>query len=191
MIEQTKTILEPLWIDPFTGEILDHKAPDFDPSLGLLIEGPHPDDPSPEEAELEDIGDYLSRQYTLIDAEISALKTQFERRVSALNGRRKYLAYRYEQQFERLLHLDLEGGKKKSRDFSHGRAGFRTSKRVEIKDEQAALGWAAMNCTEAIRKSVSLIKSKLPKDMVEEGGVPGVERVETTNFYLQPAKDRK
>jgi len=189
-MEHTKTIPEPLWIDPFTGEIIDHEADDFDPSLGILIEGPHPDDPSPEEAELEDIGDYLSRQYTLIDAEVSALKTQFERRVSALNGKRKYLAFTYEGHFERLLKRDLEGGKKKSRDFSHGRAGFRTSKRVEIKDEQAALGWAAMNCTEAIRKSVSLVKSKLPKDMVEDGSVPGVERVESSKFYMQPAKER-
>tara|TARA_R110000824_G_scaffold64453_1_gene168359 strand:- start:1122 stop:1421 length:300 start_codon:yes stop_codon:yes gene_type:complete len=97
----------------------------------------------------------------------------------------------YEWHFRKLLKREMDGGRKKSKDFSHGRAGFRSSKKIEITDEKAALGWAAMNCNEAIKKSVTLIKSALPADMIDDGIVPGVERVEKSNFYLQPAKENK
>ena len=177
-----------LWVDPSTGEILDHDAKDFDSSAAVMI--PVGADPDPADVELEYLGDYISRQYLLLDAEISALQEQCRRRVQALSARKKYLGWQFETPFRNLLEKNLEGGTKKSRDFSHGRAGFRTSKRIEVSDPDAAMGWASMNCTEAIKRSSSLIKSKLPIDMVEDGSVPGVARVVESKFYINPTKGK-
>jgi hypothetical protein len=184
-----QSTIETIWVDPSTGEIVD---PEEAGERELVeLEGRSPSDPDPEEAELEELGDYLSRHYMIIQAEVASLKEQCRRRVSILEARRRHLSWQYEPAFERLLTKSLQGGKKKSRDFSHGRAGFRTSKRIEVSDPEAALGWASMNCNEAIKRTSSLIKSKLPVDMIEEGGVPGVERIQEQKFYLQPTKGPK
>jgi hypothetical protein len=70
---------------------------------------------------------------------------------------------------------------KKSVNFPAGRAGFRTSTRTIVEDEESLLAWAEENAPEAVKKS--LLKSKLPD------GAPGVVHEQNVSFNVQPNQE--
>ncbi len=130
------------------------------------------------------VPNWLAQQFLHLDADEAALKSQHNVRMASISARRRYLKWAYLDRAETIVKGDLEaqGGKRKSVDYDYGRCGWRSSKKVVVVDADAALAWADEHCPEAIKCEATLLKGSLPKGV----DVPGVERVEESNFYVKP-----
>lgn len=165
------------WVNEETGEIHDEFAEGL---VEIDLEEP---EEAQQDGPLDWLGDWYTRQLVRMDAEEAAAKKQHDARMRELRARRRALAYRWGGALEVVTRAALTG-KRKSVDYAYGRCGWRRSKRVEVKDEQAALEWAREHAPEAVKVRESLLKGGLPEDQE----VPGVVRVDRDEFYARGGK---
>ena len=174
-----------MWIDTQTGEVLPGESCD-DPQEGAIWIEPEdvPDEPTGQAFD-EWVPNWLAKQFLHVDAEEAAVNEQHKRLVATIKARRRYLEFAYMRRAEAIVKADLEvaGGKRKSVDYDFGRCGWRTSRRLEVVDQELALAWARKHCQDAVKTTVSLLKGSLPKGE----HVPGVIRRTDSTFYVRPA----
>ena len=168
-----------VWVDPRTGEIVQAGT-----EGALLLDG---SDLSPEvvrqDSDSEWLGDYVTRRLVELDAQEMAFKLQAKKAAARLVVERRLLADRYGERLQRVVSAKLAGGKRKSADFAYGSAGWRKQAKIEVSDEAAAIKWAKAHAPSALKVTVALLKSNLPKGTE----VPGVTRTEVNNWFVRGA----
>jgi len=171
-----------MWINEH-GEVVSETLEDMPEGCGWI----EPEDvpAEPDQSGDDWVPNWLAKQFLHADAELAAAREQHRLIESSIKARRRWLEWSYLRRAEVAVAIDMEaeGSKKKSRRYSFGTLGWRTSKRVTVTDEGAALEWAAEHCEAAVKVSRSLLKSRLPKGE----DVPGVERETVETFYVRPA----
>ncbi len=173
-----------IWINPATGEYSET------PVDGWLMDyvgetwSPHEEQP-----DSEWLGDWITRKLAQIEGEEKALTAAYQDRIRSLRARRSAINYRYGQRLEVVTGEALQGSKKKSVAWAAGKTGWRKKRGTEVTDESAAILWAQENAPEAVKYSdPSLLVSKLPKEALEAGDVPGVAKKQGDEFYLRISK---
>jgi len=171
------------WICTKTFDVVDEG---YEGAVLLEIDMPEPPETYGSSLEDAELGDWVSRELCELDALEAAHKEQAKRRSAQLKARRRALeAYlpEIEAATRRLL-----TGKRKSVDFAFGRAGFRSSRKVEVIDATEAMIWADEHCPDAIKTPApTLLVSMLPRG--EE--IPGVRVVEGESFSVKAAGGAK
>tara|TARA_Y100001937_G_scaffold35698_2_gene51240 strand:+ start:1442 stop:1951 length:510 start_codon:yes stop_codon:yes gene_type:complete len=165
-----------VYVNYDTGELSEEPKEGFD-----LFEGHE------EERRDEDwLPNWYLKKRVQIDAQLGALKMQYERRVSSLQAELRGLEFVYGDRVKLAVNSHLVGAKKKSVHFEFGTMGYRKSNRTEVTDKKLALDWARANCDKAVKMEIkeTLLKSELPKNV----DIPGVERVSKENFYVSIPK---
>jgi hypothetical protein len=179
------------WCDPVTGTVLsegiDEPAPS--PREGAILlrddeieTGKGLEHLGSDQIETEILERYCSKKIELT-AHKEAIAKTLKARLAKIDLRLKRLERYYSYEVNRILfnrvgHLE----KKRYLDLSTGRIGIRKSpwKRA-IDDDQSAINWAKVNCPDAIKTEVSLLKSLLPK----KGYVPGTQLVQEEKIYTK------
>jgi len=179
------------WVDTNTGEILDGPRAesievDLPSAPAEAIKTRRSDGTGTFRESLDWLPDWYLKQQVRLDAEEAALKAQHARRIAEVKARRRAIDWRWKDAVERQVRFDLDNqkGKKKSVNYSFGKAGWRSSKKVVVEDESKAIAWALFNCRPAIKASTSLIKSELPPEVE----VPGIRRESGDSFFASAAK---
>ncbi len=172
-----------LWQDPETGEISEEARDGWD----LLYRQdvvPPPD--VHQQPDSEWLGDYVTQALARIEAERDALETAHKVRLAQLESRERAIDWLYRLRLEAVVKERLkQRSKPKSVVFAFGRAGYRKSSSIEVRDEAAALEWAAQHCPAAIKhRDPYLLRKELPDDIQ----VPGVERRTVERFFVKPLK---
>lgn len=153
-------------------------------------------------AEDREILERYAEQLAKIDASAEGIRTGFRRLHETLDAQeaaalrqgkqmRAYLVWAYGPIARAAV--DRLRGKRKFVDTVYARLGLKKARdRVEIRDETAALAWAAEHAPDAIEQpDPYLKKSALPADAVRDGKVPGVEFIEGKDeFYVGLAPKR-
>ncbi len=203
-------MLDQVWVDTETGEVVQSTHPG-----AMLIDLSMEEVETPREPDAEWLGDWLTKQETHLDAELSALKLQYELRVRGVKARQRHLRFAWWPRLAEVVRLVLlqAPGKKKSMDYAYARGGFRKSTKIEVTDSDAGLAWAEAHWPDAVKvvaehtvpESRTLAKSKLPKGQLwcdsksgalavegAEGAkllvIPGVTMPEGDDFYIRPPK---
>ena len=168
------------WVDRYTGELVEEGALNC---IEVELEVASEDGQEPD---YEWLADWYLRKLALIKAEQDLLNAQHQKRMQTLLAAERSLELRWKDRFEDVVMHDMaaQKGKKKSVAYAYGTGGLRTTKKTVVTDEDAALEWAEEHCEGAVKVTVSLLKSALPKDKV----VPGIERKSETTFYAKPSK---
>lgn len=173
-----------LYVDPLTGESLD------EPREGCLsINIPQEEvDQLPDREWLPD--HYMEESLKILankeanqakyDRLIGTLQALCDDKMADLDREQATLDWRLLARLESVVNREVTGTKKRSMNYTYGKAGFRKSSRTEVTDESAAMEWAAANCPEAVKVTRKLLKSVLPKTET----VPGVERHSESTFYV-------
>ena len=133
------------------------------------------------------IAEMFLEKLAALDAVDAKVEEQIDRIKRQQLAKRKALWWNYGNEFEAQVRREIaaQGGKKKSRDYVHGRAGLRKTggkETVIVEDEDAATNAAELLCPEAVKRSLS--KAKLLKHIKDTGEVLPGTRIETT-----PTKD--
>ena len=106
----------------------------------------------------ETLPEWYLGQCAQLDALEAVIKEQYQARLADVQRRRRALAWRWGVQFREAVERDLQQqqGKKRSVNYSTGRAGFRKSRlSLEIADEQMAVEWAVVHKPQAVKRTVS------------------------------------
>ena len=160
------------WVDVDTGELYEEPRPG-------AVEVDLPDAPEDE----PELVEFVLKQAVQLKAVLGVLKEQHAKRVAEVNAQLKSLDWLYRSRLEAQVKLDLkaQGGKKKSVNYAHGKAGWskRTSKVVV--DEEAAIAWAIFEAPDAVKTTQALLKGNLPKGVE----VPGVEVKTNETFFFR------
>ena len=168
--------MKTMYVNTETGELTDVWEDGLQP-----VEAP-----SEVQEDSEWLVDYYLRKRVKVDAQLSALKIMYDRRVRALEGELRGLEVVYGNRVKLVVNGDLVGAKKKSVDYEYGTMGYRTSNRTEVTDKKAAIAWARENAPDAVKVELkeTLLKSELPK----KAQIPGIERIKKNNFYVSIPK---
>ena len=161
-----------IYLDPATGEIVEEETDDVVQIPRVDLETTeHPD-----EALLEAIG----RKLYALEAVVARLKTQLAWEEFRLAGFRERVTKACQAALARIK----ERTKKKTYEASTATFKFRNSSHLEVRDEAAAIEHAMDEGElDAIKTTTTLLPSKLPKDLVDEGKWPGVVRVEEPDKF--------
>ena len=133
--------------------------------------------------------DWLPPWYLARVAECDAVQARIKEQTKALLGdvesRRQALARCWGAAFQAQVDSDLEaqGGKKKSINYSTGKAGYRKSReRLAILDDAEFITWAKMECPDCLEYRVAR-KTPAVEHMKETGELP-------PGTALLPAEDQ-
>jgi phage host-nuclease inhibitor protein Gam len=109
-------------------------------------------------------------------AQIEAAKEACRMIVAEIQHRRDHVFREHGEEFEASLRADLAlAGRKKSRTYTTGKAGFRKGQdKVEVTDEKRALDWAEFNAPASVKRTL-VGKTDLKKRLRKGESIPGVQ----------------
>tara|TARA_Y100001972_G_scaffold26909_1_gene33152 strand:+ start:3073 stop:3585 length:513 start_codon:yes stop_codon:yes gene_type:complete len=167
------------WVNTITGDAQDLKPEDAGEEW-VYIE-------FEEEANDEYVTTtYLKRKVGL-EAELKALKAQYDKRVRSVKAEIRGLDYHCIDRLKAQAKRDLEGSKKKSVHYEYATVGWKKPRRIEVDNPEEVIEWALKHdYPDAVKIEMkrSLLKSNLPKDVE----IPGVRRPKEDEFYIRLPK---